>query len=156
MRFPNQPPGMDFAFYRQLEAWGREVVRVAKEESRTVQLPSVPASNPYPNTEPFALSTGSAQTFTIGDMNAWWHINATGNFNLTLPAPIEGTWVGLYNYGANTVTVKNPGGTTIGTLAQYEGAMVLSLPDSSGVPAWPTALTDLPGSFSLSAEPVLT
>lgn len=156
MMFPKQPSGMDTAFYKQLLAWAMSIEREIDHLQgipRTTPPVEIPVVNEYPLRAPAKLSTASNQAFNVDDLGRHWEINATGNFDLTLPAPVEGGWIGLYNYGGSTITVKNNGGTSIGTLAQYEGVVIQCVPNSSGVQAWPVDITELGGFFDFTLEP---
>lgn len=153
MTFPKQPQGMDSGFYRQL----RDAFLELEREVQLVKVPkpavpvSIPIVDEYPIKAPSKFSTGSAQTFTVDDMGRVWHINATGNFDLTLPAPFEGAWIEIFNYGTNTITIKNSGGVSIGTRATNEGVVVNAIPNSSGAPEWPTAISELATGYTLTS-----
>jgi hypothetical protein len=86
---------------------------------------------------PLVWSSSAAVTLTRDDLKNWHHINATGNFDLTLPTAAEDDWTGFVNYGSSVITVKNPAGTTIGTLRQYQSVYIPSWPDSGAIASWP-------------------
>lgn len=92
-----------------------------------------------------------ATTLSQDDLGIRHWINCSTAANLTLPASVEGGWIFLYNYGTQTITIKNPAATTIGTLATNEGATIPCLPDGSGVPAWPTDVTELGDYLNLTS-----
>lgn len=86
------------------------------------------------------LST--ATTLTESDLFRRHWINCSSASNLTLPTAVEGGWIHLYNYGTQTITIKNPAATTIGTLAQNDGVTLNCHPDASGVPSWTLDITE--------------
>lgn len=94
-----------------------------------------------------------ATTLAEGDLYIRHWINCSTSANLTLPTAVEGGWVHIYNYGTQTITVKNPGGTTIGTLATNDGVTIPCFPDASGVPAWPTDITELGEYLNFTSTP---
>lgn len=96
----------------------------------------------------------TATTLTQDDLGIRHWINCSSASNLTLPTAVEGGWIFLFNYGTQTITVKNPGTTTIGTFATNEGGTIPCLPDASGNPGWPVDITELGDYLNLTSAAV--
>jgi hypothetical protein len=80
-------------------------------------------------------------TLSEGDFFVIHWINCSTAADITLPTAAEGVWIEFFNYGTQTITVRNPSATSIGTLANW-GVRLKAYPNASGVPAWPAALTE--------------
>jgi len=85
------------------------------------------------------ISTGSALTLNSTELNMLYQINATGNFTLTLPTPIEGQWVDIYNNGTSTITISD-GASTLGTIESGKGSRMNVRTSSAGSPQWESKL----------------
>ena len=150
MRFPDLPPSIESRrFFELLRSYCLDLERAivaASQKSATVvqQAPAFEA-----NPQAAKWTTGSNTTLNVDDMNLVHFINASGNFNLTLPTASEGLWIEVFNYGTGTITVKNAGGTTIGSIYQYFSSRIEVWPDASGNPAWPVNI-QIEGASNLS------
>jgi len=83
----------------------------------------------------------SNTTFTTSDLNIFWHLNCTSACTLTLPDPIDGSWIQLYNCGTQTITLNNSAATTIATIQTLRGTRLESVIDSAGAAQWTTKPT---------------
>lgn len=92
-------------------------------------------------------------TLSESDLGIRHWVNCTSASNLTLPTAVEGAVIHIYNYGTQTITLKNPAATTIGTLNQNDGVTIYSYPDASGNPAWPLNITELGDYLNFASTP---
>lgn len=80
-------------------------------------------------------------------------INATGNFDLTLPTASYGDSVNIVNVGASTITVKDSA-TTLATLTTDQYVQIIALGTSSNTAQWPDAVPvwDVDGTLTTVAN----
>ena len=104
-----------------------------------VQIAAEPSIKPPvgPQAPQFSkYSKAAATTLSISDLGRTHHINATANFDLTLPTAIEGAWVDIQNIGSSIITVKD-GGTLV-VLTADTRCSIKCFVTSAGVPRWQT------------------
>lgn len=91
--------------------------------------------------EPLKMdSVGANLTLAPEDACRTIWINATADIDVTLWSPSEGDWSRLYNRGTGVITLKNPGGTAIGTIRQRQRSFIEAWPDDSGDADWPAKI----------------
>lgn len=113
---------------------------------RLEALESRPTKDSLPR--PVIYSVAANLTLNQSEMGVWHMIEATDPFDLTLPAPFEGMWVGVWNWGDSLITVKDDGAATIGTIAPAQGSHILC-PYAAGVADWPAAIMVMSSSGNL-------
>lgn len=140
MRYtPNSDPVLHGNVLREIDILR---ARIAKLES-AVRSAARPHPSPYEavgTDASVAYSLASNVTLTQGDMLRRHVVNCTSASDMTLPTAANGRWVTIENYGSADITIKNPAGTAIGTVKQYQWTKVEVVGDSGGVPSWPSGL----------------
>lgn len=133
-----------------MNAWCNQIIRILSDQQQEIEeLRAVPVEVPRIMAAPWRdglpepwVTNGISSITTLLplDLNTWHIWSCTSASSLILPSAVEGSWVGVFNYGAQAITVQNPTPTTIGTVRQYEWAFIQSVPNSSGVPSWPSGI----------------
>jgi len=141
----------------ELQTWIEQTVRafgiledrLGKLENKKIVKPQLQA-DPQPSSLSYTVSTNTA--LNASDLGMTHYINCTSDSNLTLPVTYELGWIEVFNYGSSVLTIKNSGGTAIGSLMQYQYTRIIAFPNSSGVPAWPSKIIVFGSSGSVKLE----
>ena len=101
--------------------------------------------------KPVIYSIDANLTLNQSEMAVWHMIDVTTAVDITLPAPKEGDWVGIWNHGDSIATVKDNGGVSLGTIGPAQGSHIVC-PYASGVADWPTKILVVGANGSLYIE----
>lgn len=132
------------AMLRRVEALEDANNGLRSEVERLRQrLGVVQSALPSPVSAPTYVSASSNFNLSLDELNVYMQVNCTSACAVTLPAVVEGAWLILFNSGTADLTVKTGSTTTICVLRPNALCSIRALVNSSGVPSWPGALSQI-------------